>query len=83
MLSEDDHEGEYRVSPWVWMTYLVLLAVGIPWYWPEGVVVLWFGLPAWLVTAVAASTAASVLTAVVLRRPWPGEEESPRGEDAP
>ena len=79
---DDDQTDEYRISPWVWVAYLVLLAVGVPWYWPEGVMILWFGLPAWLVTAVAASTGVSLLTAVVLRRRWPGEDEPPGREDA-
>ena len=82
MPSVDDNPGEGRASPCVWISYLVLLAVGIPWYWPKGELILWFGLPAWLVTAVGASTAAAVLTAVVLRRRWPGEEEPQGGGDA-
>ena len=36
---------------------------------------MWFGMPAWVVTAIVASVATSVLTAVLLSRPWPGEEE--------
>ncbi len=77
---DDDRTDEYRISPWVWVAYLVLWAVGVPWYWPEGDTTLWFGMPAWVVTAIVASAAVSVLTAVALGRPWPGEGES-QGEE--
>lgn len=82
MHSPDDH-GDKRRLGWAFpATYLILLAVGIPWYWPEGDTRLWFGMPAWVVTSLVASLAVSVLTAMLLRRPWPGEADSP-GEEEP
>ena len=74
MSSTDDCRG--RPISWpIWVTYLILLAIGVPWYWPRGSTAVWFGMPAWVVTAIVASVATSVLTAVLLSRPWPGEEE--------
>ena len=66
----------------VWLAYLVLLALAIPWYWPAGSTAIWLGLPAWVVVALAASVAASALTAAILLCPWHGEshEEGPPGE---
>jgi len=73
--------GEEKALSWpLWITYLILLAVGVPWYWPEGSTTLWFGLPAWAVTAMVASAAISLLTAVALWHPWPGESDS-QGEE--
>lgn len=75
MPSTGDRSGG-SVSSWlVWITYPILFAVGIPWYWPSGSTRLWFGMPAWVVTAIAASAAVSLLTAILLCRPWPGEDE--------
>jgi hypothetical protein len=81
MHSPDDQGDKRRVGWLLPAAYLILLAVGVPWYWPEGDTTLWFGMPAWIVTAIAASSAVSVLTAIVLRRPWPEETESPREEE--
>ena len=53
--------------------YLVLLALGIPWYWPALDRSMLFGVPAWVVVAVAVSVVASIFTAWVYSRPWPGE----------
>ena len=64
-----------RVVASCWL-YLVILGVGIPWYWPAGDETVWMGAPAWVVIAVLASAAASVLTAWRLRRLWPGEEQA-------
>ena len=82
MPSPDAPSG--RTRP-VWLlpaAYLFLVAIGVPWYWPEGDTTLWLGMPAWLVTALFASLAVSALTAIVLRRPWPAEMDSP-GEEEP
>lgn len=75
-----------RLTPWlVGLAYVALFAIGIPWYWPRGSTTLWFGMPAWLLTAIAASAGVSLLTALALRRPWPGEdgptEGIPHGEE--
>ncbi len=55
--------------------YLLLLVLAVPWYWPAGTLTVWFGMPAWVVVAILVSTAASVLTAVLLARPWPDESD--------
>lgn len=81
MHSPGDHDDTRRPGWLLPAAYLILLAVGVPWYWPEGDTTLWFGLPAWIVTALAASLAVSVLTAIVLRRPWPDEVESSDEEE--
>jgi hypothetical protein len=63
-----------RLPGWlICLAYCVLFAIGIPWYWPAGSTRVCFGVPCWVVVAIAASAGVSVLTAVVLRRPWPGE----------
>ncbi len=68
-------EKDHREAWWpIWTAYLLLVAIGVPWYWPSGRMILWFGWPAWVLTAVASSLAASALTAWVLGRRWPGEE---------
>ncbi len=56
------------------LLYLLLLAGAVPWYWPADHRVLWFGLPAWVVVAIGVSCAASILTAALLARRWPGED---------
>ena len=55
--------------------YVLLLAVGIPWYWPREAALYWWGIPAWVVIAVGTSGVASIFTACVLARAWPGEDE--------
>ena len=54
----------------IWLTYGVLTILGIPWYWPAESDTRLFGAPAWVVTALAASLAVSIFTAVLLRRDW-------------
>jgi len=83
MHSPDDR-GRDKILSWpLWITYLILLAVGIPWYWPEGDTTLWLGLPAWVVTAIVASAAISALTVMALKNPWPGEDDSQGEEETP
>lgn len=53
--------------------YAGLLVAAIPWYWPADNLAIWFGFPAWVVTAIGFSALASILTAIVLRKPWPSE----------
>ena len=72
-MSDPSRRREPYLSAAVWLTYLVLLAVGIPWYWPSDDTTIWLGMPAWVVVAVAASAAMSLFTAWLLRRRWPGE----------
>ncbi|MGR8918639.1 MAG: hypothetical protein ACU85V_03395 [Gammaproteobacteria bacterium] len=61
-----------RAAPWL---YLLLLAAAVPWYWSDAVPRLVLGVPAWVATAIGVSLGASVLTAVLLARPWPGESD--------
>ncbi len=66
------HDGSYLSWP-IWLTYLLLFALGVPWYWPAGDTTLWLGMPAWVVVAIGVSAVISLFTAWLLRRPWPGE----------
>jgi hypothetical protein len=52
----------------------LLLVLAVPWYWPADSTLVWFGVPAWVCVAVLVSLAAAVLTAWLMRRPWPGED---------
>ncbi len=63
---------------WPVLVYAVLLAIGIPWYWPTDNHSIVLGMPTWVVVAIAASTCASVFTAWLLAKPWPGEAEQER-----
>ena len=54
----------------IWLIYGVRTIAGIPWYWPAESDTRLFGAPAWVVTALAASLAVSIFTAVLLRRDW-------------
>lgn len=54
--------------------YLALLGLAIPWYWPADNHAMWFGFPGWVIVAIVVSFAASLLTAVLLSRPWPHED---------
>lgn len=56
------------------LLYLVLLVLAVPWYWPADNHGVLFGMPAWVVVAIAVSACVSVLTALLLARPWPHEE---------
>ena len=72
----------FYLSWWVWTIYAVLLTLGIPWYWrwlAADRLILWFGLPAWVVTSIVASAAASVLTAALFLRPWSFETRHDEG----
>lgn len=60
----------HRLAPWL---YLLLLALAVPWYWPSTSHAVWLGLPAWVCVAIMVSLAASVLTALLMARPWPDE----------
>lgn len=64
---------------WLPLVFVPLLALGIPWYWPASDRTLVLGVPAWVAAAVGASLAASILTALLLARPWPGEDDAPSG----
>ena len=62
-----------RAAP---LLYVLLLVAAVPWYWPDAVPPIVLGVPAWVVTAVVVSLGASILTAVLLMRPWPGEQDN-------
>lgn len=53
----------------------ILLVLAVPWYWPADSTLVWLGVPAWVCVAVLVSLAASLLTAWLMRLPWPGEDE--------
>ena len=57
------------------LIYLALLAIAVPWYWPADDTMVWFGAPAWVVVAVVVSLIASILTAVLMSKPWPHERD--------
>ena len=61
------------------LTYLIAFAIAVPWYWgwfgnagSEPV----FGLPRWVVVSISASVFISCLTAWVMLRHWPVEDEA-------
>ena len=61
--------------------YLVLLVISVPWYWmfiPDASSTMILGVPSWVVVSVTVSACVSVHTALILRRPWPGEEGEAR-----
>ncbi|MEQ8235075.1 MAG: hypothetical protein RLW61_02405 [Gammaproteobacteria bacterium] len=57
------------------LLFVVLLVLAVPWYWPADDRTLWFGVPAWVCVAVVVSAAASLLTALLMARPWPDEQD--------
>ncbi len=61
-----------RLAP---LLYALLLILAVPWYWPLDSRAVWLGVPAWVCVAVVVSAAASVLTAALMARPWPGERD--------
>lgn len=68
----------------IWLTYLVLLVLAVPWYWgmlPFEGTPLWFGVPAWFCVSVIVSAATSTLTAALLWRRWPHEEDELQRKD--
>jgi hypothetical protein len=69
-----------RTVWWPTVVYLGLLVVGIPWYWPTGNRTIVFGMPGWVIVAILVSFVASVFTAWLLRRPWPGETSETPGD---
>ena len=64
-----------RIAP---LLFALLLVLAVPWYWPADSQLTWFGVPAWALVAVLVSVAASVLTALLMARPWPGEADDDR-----
>ena len=62
-----------RTVWWPTTVYIVLLMAGIPWYWPINNHTIVFGMPGWVVVAILVSLLASIFTACLLWRPWPGE----------
>ncbi|MEQ8662581.1 MAG: hypothetical protein RLW62_17355 [Gammaproteobacteria bacterium] len=55
--------------------FIVLLVLAVPWYWPADSRAVWFGVPAWVCVAVLVSAVASLLAALLMARPWPGEHD--------
>jgi hypothetical protein len=65
---------------WPIIVFLVLLVAAVPWYWPDSDHSIIFGVPAWVALAVLVSLFASIFTAWLLFRPWPGESTCPGPE---
>ena len=57
------------------VTYLIGFAIAIPWYWPQGYRETVLGLPQWVVVSIGASVFIAALTAWVMVRRWPVEDE--------
>ena len=57
------------------VTYLLGFAIAIPWYWQEGYRETVLGQPRWVVDSIGASVFMSTLTAGVMVRRWPVEDE--------
>jgi len=56
--------------------YAGLFVLGVPWYWPaHDTQTLLAGVPIWAVASLACSVAISCLTAYLVLRRWPVEEE--------
>ncbi len=83
MIESPEEPPRSRVRWPVLAAYGALMAIGVPWYWPQGDQAMVLGLPVWVAVAVAASAAASVLTAWLLRNAWQAEDESSENEDRP
>ena len=67
-----------HVNRLIWLTYIVLVAVGVPWYWDSDDKTIWFGLPAWTTVAIIVSLILSCLTAWLLQYSWP---ETPKKDN--
>ena len=48
---------------WVFVVYLLLLAVIVPWYWPADDTRLAFGVPLWVLASLGGLVGAAVFTA--------------------
>lgn len=57
------------------LLYLIFFAFSIPWFIQGEIDLIIFGFPLWAFCALCGSVLISVLTAAVLSRPWPGEQE--------
>ncbi|MEM6916948.1 MAG: hypothetical protein AAF491_10315 [Verrucomicrobiota bacterium] len=63
------------LAPWIWITVVLLFAIGVPWYWdPENDSVT-FGFPTWTVVSVSVSFLISAFTAWIFLTRWPRDEE--------
>ena len=73
-------KGELACEPrqigYIWIVYVLLLAVAVPWYWPvdyRGPLVL--GFPLWVAVSLAAIALLAAWTAWVINRYWIEAEE--------
>ena len=59
------------------VTYTLLFLVAIPWYWQyvPSAERLVLGFPLWVAVSLIGAFGIAVQTALVLRQPWPGEED--------
>lgn len=51
------------INYWIYVVYLILLALIIPWYWPEGEARILFGFPVWILASLGALFMTSCFTA--------------------
>ena len=51
---------------WAWVSYVILLVVGVPWYWRGDDLSNLLGVPLWVWVAVACSFLASLVTLALL-----------------
>jgi hypothetical protein len=70
-------KARIKLAPFAPWLYVSLLAVGIPWYWPADDTRLLGGFPVWVLVAIVTALGGAILTAVLLHRPWSGEDGGP------
>lgn len=72
---QDPPKGS-RPRPWIWLVILLLFGLSVPWYLPsDSTPALWFGLPYWVVLSLLAVFAAACVTAWMIQRTWPLDDE--------
>ncbi len=66
---------------WIWITYAVLLLLGVPWYWNPGDTSLLFGMPGWVLVAILVSICVSALTSYLWFTQWREEESEGQSDE--
>lgn len=82
MANTNDHRSRLITNWLITFIYLLLFAIGIPWYWPTDDRTIWLGMPAWVVIAIMASVAISLLTALLFYCPWTDQKSYTPGKHA-
>ncbi len=74
MSARQSADGPWRGllrGPWLWISYAMCFAIGIPWYRTAGTLDdLVFGVPQWAVLSILSSVAISALTAHATLNLW-------------